>query len=393
MALLSEEHAKTSVAFIQKLAGLSIKATIEKVEPGPVVTAYYFKPAMDVPISKILNKADDFALAAEAEKVTIQRIGGHIVIFAANKQRKLIEFKEYLNWYMLDKKPNEMEIPIPLGVDHLGNKAALDLVTCPHILLAGETGSGKSVLESSIISCLSIQKDPKELELYLVDTKQLDLPLFRGLPQVQDVITTPSEFQKTMEKLWAVHNARKILFGNQNVRNIREFHGQWGEDGKSKVPYIVLLIDELADLIMQDKEERNKLDKEDQKPKVEEWLQRFAQGTRATGIHIIAGTQRTSVKIISGDIKVNFPCRISLRLPTEFDSRTILGTDGAEQLLGKGDMLVKRPDSETLYRYHGPFVNLQDIAWITVENDYVREMYKSIKRQRKEQGSEVKANA
>jgi S-DNA-T family DNA segregation ATPase FtsK/SpoIIIE len=159
-------------------------------------------------------------------------------------------------------------------------------------------------------------------------------------------------------------------------RNIQEYHAMG-----YKMPYKVLIIDEFADLLEQDREAKSeKFSTASEYPKVDDQLKRLIQIARAGGIHVIAGTQRTSVKVVSGDIKANFPCRISLKLPTGFDSRTILGVDGAETLLGKGDMLVNLPDSETLRRYHGPFVKLQDITWIISELDYIRDMYRTIRK-------------
>lgn len=374
---LTQEHARITQAFLQKLVGLGIKAYLARIEPGPVVTGYHFTLDHSVPIQKIMKKAEDFALAASAEKVTITRIGGEVVIFAANKERKLIEFKDTMYWACTNPEVRKMKIPIMLGVDYLGKKAALDLTQMPHILLAGETGSGKSVFEAAILCTLCVAKKPSEVQVYTVDSKQLDLPLFNSLPHVRGSIDTLSGYHKLMDMLLNTHYERVEKLKNMSCRNIADYHGMMGDDGG--MPYIVVLIDEFADLLEQDRAFKKAKDEEFKDlPTVDKWLQRIVQVARATGIHIIAGTQRTSVKIVNGDIKANFPCRISLRLPTEADSRTILGQQGAESLLGKGDMLIQTPDSEVLKRYHGPFVSMNDIANIVDQHQMIRQQFAAI---------------
>lgn len=374
MAELSQEQAAISIAFLQKLVGLGIDAKLQRVEPGPVVTGYHFTLAHAVPLSKIMKKAEDFALAAACEKVTITRIGGEVVIFAANKNRRLVEFKDYMYWFCTDKEVAKMKIPIALGVDYHGNKAAFDLVDAPHVLLAGETGSGKSVLEAAILCSLTVARKPSQIRIHLVDTKQLDLPLFSKLPHINTVVTELKQYHKLMDALLNEHYRRAEKLKNMACRNIREYHGMMGEE--KSMPFWLVMIDEFADLIEQDRAAKKAGDEElEALPNADKWLQRIAQVCRATGIHVIAGTQRSSVKIINGDIKANFPCRISLRLPTEADSRTILGQQGAENLLGKGDMLVQRADSEVLKRYHGPFVDLTDIGTIIDQEEILRDQF------------------
>lgn len=362
------------MSFAQKIAGLGIKANFEKLEAGPIVTAYYFSLEHSVPLSKIINRAEDFALAAGVEKVDIQRIGGHVVIFVPNKERKLIDFKESLFWLCTNTEPKKMKLPINLGVDYLGNHAAIDLTEMPHILMAGETGSGKSVLESCIISSLAVCKDPSEMKLILVDTKRLDLPLFGKLPHIRDMVTNLDEFQRSFKSLWIEGQRRLNVLSGASCRNITDYHALGYQ-----LPYIVVVIDEMADLIDHDREKRRADDDyKDNNASVQEWIKRFAAITRAAGIYFICCTQRSSVKIVSGDIKVNLPCRIALRLPTEFDSRTILGTDGAENLLGKGDMLVQFPSTDVAKRFHGPFVKLNDIAEVIDNHNHLREMFEKM---------------
>jgi S-DNA-T family DNA segregation ATPase FtsK/SpoIIIE len=372
---LSPEQRSLISIFTQKFKSLDLAAIPVQIEPGPVVTAYYFKPHHSIPLSKILNKSEDFALAAGTDKITIQRIKGDIILFVANEKREFVDYKDYLNWYLTNEKALKQHIPIPLGIDHLGAKQSLDLVDMPHILLAGSTGSGKSVFESAIIASLGVRFSLAQLEMILVDTKQLDLTLFQRMPNVVEVCTDLMGYINMMERLIRTCRSRMNTLRGAACRNIQEFH-KMGYN----MPYIILVIDEFGDLLEQDRAaKKEKFNTASEFATVDDQLKRLVQIARAAGIHVIAGTQRTSVKVVSGDIKANFPCRISLKLPTGFDSRTILGEDGAETLLGKGDMLVKMPESEVLTRYHGPFVRSQDIAWIASELDYIRDMYRTIR--------------
>lgn len=376
---LTPQSTKAAAAFALKLIGLGIKAELQRVENGPIVTGYYFKLSNSVPISKIMGKAEDFALAAGVDSVNIQRLGGEIVIFASKdiSERQNVDFKETLDFILRNENARKATIPIPLGVDHTGAHSFLDLVLCPHILLAGATGSGKSVFECAILSTLSISRTVRELEIYTVDTKQLDLPLFTTLPIVKQCATTLIEYLQMMTEILKEHEKRAAALRNASVRSLAEYNIMVGPD--NAYPYILIMIDEFADLIMQDREAKK--DKENlcaEYPKADFLLQRIAQIGRATGIHIIAATQRTSVKIINGDIKTNFPCRISLRLPTQTDSRTILDEGGAEMLLGKGDMFVKYPEKEALERFHGPFVKHEDIVQIIMHQNEIKQMYEGI---------------
>lgn len=368
-----------AASFIHKLDGLGVKGTLQKIEDGPIVTGFYFKLHNSVPISRILNKAEDFALAAGADSVNIQRIGGEIVIFASKNaaERRTVDFKDTLDFIVRDKECQKAIIPIALGVDHTGKNSFLDLTLCPHLLLAGTTGSGKSVLESAILATLAVARSPRQLEIYTVDLKQLDLPLFADLPIVKQSATTLSEYLMLMTDILKMHEKRATSLRNASVRSLREYNALVGPE--NAYPYIMILIDEFAELIMQDREAKK--DEENiasAYSKADFLLQRIAQIGRATGIHIIAATQRTSVKIINGDIKANFPCRISLRLPTGVDSRTILGIEGAENLLGKGDMFVQYPEKEALERFHGPFVKHEDIVQIVANWQDIKMMYAGI---------------
>lgn len=374
MALTKEQS--DIVALTAKMMALGVHAKHIRTEAGPIVTTYYFHPNISVPISKILNRSEDFALAVGAEAVQIQRIGNEIALFVANKDRVDVDFKSTLHYILTDQEASHATIPIPLGVDHTGKASYLDLINCPHLLLAGSTGSGKSMFESAILSILGIAKTPQELKVHIVDLKKLDLPQFSSLPIVESCSIELMEYLQMMKHVLEEHDFRLRKMMGAGARNIAEFNSL----GMYELPRILIMIDEFADLNMQDKEARRDKDHPANTfPKADFLLQRIVQVGRATGIHVIAATQRTSVKIITGDIKANFPCRISLRLPTQDDSRTILGTGGAENLLGKGDMLVQYPESETLRRYHGPKVNSSDIAYVVCEHKQVKEMYDSIR--------------
>jgi DNA segregation ATPase FtsK/SpoIIIE, S-DNA-T family len=344
---------------VRKLAGLGIKVKFKSIIPGPVVTNYNFELDHTVPLSKVLSKSDDLALAMGTESCVVQRIGGEIVISVPNKERKNVDFKDNLYWYLHNEEVRKSGIAIPLGMDIVGNKSYLDLTEMPHILIAGSTGSGKSVFEASIISALSYNYNSDYINLYLVDTKRVDLPLFSSLPQVKAVADDIKSFHADVcYQVMGEIRSRLQMFQKESVRNIKEYHAK----GRS-LPYIVVIIDELGDILDLDKSLDRKKDGEyEGVPTVKSWLNQVTRIARAAGVHIIACTQRSSVKVVDGDIKANLPCRIALRLPTGIDSRTILGQNGAENLLGKGDMLIQRPEKDIIERYHGPYVDMKDIA-------------------------------
>jgi S-DNA-T family DNA segregation ATPase FtsK/SpoIIIE len=260
--------------------------------------------------------------------------------------------------------PN-VNIPILLGVNHLGGKEAFDLTEQPHILMAGSTGSGKSTYQAAVICSLAVLCEPDELNLYLIDTKKLDLPLFKDLPHVMQVADNIADARQIFIHLMDLTRKRYDMLQKERVRNVAEYRKQT----QTKLPYRVLIIDELADLLALDKDYCDIV--EDSKP-LKKILTELTAIARAAGTHIIAATQRPSVKIIDGDTKNNFPTRIGLKVPTRFDSQTILGEAGAETLLGKGDMFVKRIDSSILERFHGPFVKLDDIEQIVNNLDAVK---------------------
>jgi S-DNA-T family DNA segregation ATPase FtsK/SpoIIIE len=366
----TEEQRNNILWLTTKLVGLSVEANFEKLEVGPVVSGYYFKLGAATPVRKLVSMSEDFALSLGADKVNIQRVGGHVVIFIPNKDRKVVDYKALLHWYMNDETTQRMELPIPVGLDHRGNQCSLDLVDMPHILIAGSTGSGKSVFESSVICSLAYFKSSDSLHFYLVDTKRVDLPLFSTLPHVKCVADDLEKFHGMMSEIMLETRRRLNLLQGAGCRKIQDYH----KLGYA-LPYMVIIMDEFGDLMELDHAAKKAGQFEDC-PSVSSWIKQAVQIGRAAGVHIIACTQRSSVKVVSGDIKANLPCRIALRLPTGTDSRTILGVQGAENLLGKGDMLIQRPERDVVERFHGPFVSMNDIAELITNYEQIRSVFK-----------------
>jgi DNA segregation ATPase FtsK/SpoIIIE, S-DNA-T family len=369
---MNDDQIKVVVTLLKKMNALNVLVHPAGVIDGPVVTGYRFTVPDTLPLAKLYAKSEDLALASGVEVIDIRRIGHEVILFVPNKERRVVDFKEALFWYLKDPAVGAAQLPLLLGVDYKGAFSFLELAEMPHVLIAGSTGSGKSVFLSSMIAAISTKYASTELHLYLVDTKNLDLPLFHGLPHAREIVKEIRDWYPVYNRLWREYENRKAEFSRAGVRNIREFHGLG-----LKMPFILLVIDELADLIEHDKafrEEAKRNESDHDEAKIMDALKRLLQVCRAAGIHVIAGTQRTSVDIVTGTVKANFPCRISLRLPTAFDSRTILGEQGAENLLGKGDMLVKMPDADALVRFHGPFVKLEDIAAILADQNMIKQM-------------------
>jgi len=369
MTEMNIEQSNNIIALGQKLTGLGIDARFSRVEPGPVVTGYFFTLSNATSLNKVIRRAEDFALALDKDKVIIQRIRGEIAVFIPNADRKIVDYKDILHWYLHDPEVSKMQLPIPLGVDYRGNKSAFDLADMPHILIAGSTGSGKSVFEASILCSLAYNKSSDLLNFYLVDTKKVDLPLFTDLPHVIEVADELDKFHNMMSRIMGETRRRLSLLQGASCRKIQDYHAMG-----YKLPYIIVMLDEFGDLMELDSAARKAGFFEDT-PNVKSWIKQAVQIGRAAGVHIIACTQRASVKVVDGDIKANLPCRIALRLPTQVDSRTILGSAGAENLLGKGDMLIQRPEKDVVERYHGPFVSMNDIAQLITDYDRMKEVF------------------
>ncbi len=362
------------VALALKLSALNIRGTLSHIEAGPIVTTYYFNLGADIPIARVLKAEEDLALAVGAPSVLITRKGAQIAIAIPNKVRGVVSYDKCLHSIMQDSK---QLLPVMLGVDVKGTERSIDLVESPHILIAGSTGAGKSVFLASVISNLATYRSSKELKMMLVDTKQLDLTLFEKLPHVVEVADDVEKTHALFDRLMAIVRQRTEKMKGV-ARNVAEYNKITG----AKLPYYVVIIDELADVIGEDAIiARDPYNPCRDFPRIPKRLQSLVQISRAAGVHVICATQRPSVKIITGDIKANFATRIALRLPTGNDSRTIIDEYGAEQLLGKGDMLVTSPSLEETTRFHGPYVSMDHIKNVLANCDSIRDSYKSLKLQ------------
>ena len=367
---MTNDQALTVGSLVQKLIALGITCQYKHLEEGPIVTTYYFTLDSSVPIAKIMKAEEDLALATDSPSVLVTRIGAKIAIAIPNKEKTIVSYDSCVHSMLLG---TNYKLPILLGVDVRGIPKAFDLVESPHILIAGSTGGGKSVLLSAIISGLVTAKTKAEMKLILVDTKQLDLTLFAHLPHVVNVADDLQKVRDTLDRLLDIVRQRTAKMRGI-ARNIAEYNAL----ADKKLPYYVVVIDELADVLMQD---RSQAKGQRGYEKAETKLQSLLQICRAAGIHVICATQRPSVEIITGDIKANIPVRIALRLPSYNDSRTVLNEGGAEKLLGKGDMLVEAPFFDQITRFHGPYVSMEHIANVLINCDSIRDSYKQLQLQ------------
>jgi len=336
---------------------------IQHIHPGPVVTTFEFKPEAGIKYSKVTGLTDDLCLALQAESIRIDRIPGKSTVGmevpnphrATIMLRELFESNEYIKSKAL--------LPLALGKDITGKIVVTDLHRMPHLLIAGSTGTGKSVSINSLILSLLFRANPDQVKMIMIDPKRLELGLYQDIPHLLvPVVTEP--IQATNALKWAVTEmeGRYKKLASRSVRSLEAYNEQIrglpipavdepdnGED-RQELPYIVIVIDELADLMMVASKD------------VEHCITRLAQMARAVGIHLILATQRPSVDVITGLIKANFPARISFRVASKIDSRTILDANGAESLLGRGDMLFLPPGSSRLMRVHGPMVTEEEVA-------------------------------
>jgi DNA segregation ATPase FtsK/SpoIIIE, S-DNA-T family len=350
----------------EKCREFSVEGTVVQIHPGPVVTTYEFKPDAGVKYSKITGLADDLCLAMQAESVLIDRIPGKstVGIQIPNPNRELISMRELLDADIY--KRSASKLTLAMGKTIHGEPYISDLATMPHLLIAGSTGTGKSVSVNAMLSSILFRATPDDVRLIMVDPKRLELGMYEEIPHLlTPVVVDPKlaanalrwavrEMEERYKTLAAV-GVRNIEQYNRNIRTMQaENKGQPVIDEKGveikTLPAIVVLIDELADLMMVAGNE------------VEESICRLAQMARAVGIHLILATQRPSVDVITGLIKANLPARISFRVSSKIDSRTILDSNGAEQLLGKGDMLYLPPASSRHIRLHGPYISEQESA-------------------------------
>ena len=351
--------------FLEKiLLDFGVNGNIKKVSHGPVVTLNEFEPAAGVKVSKIINLSDDIARNTSSESARIATIPGSntVGIELPNSSRENVYLSEILN--NSDFQKREIKLPIALGKNISGIPIVGDLTSMPHLLIAGTTGSGKSVCINTIILSLLYRHTPDRCKFILIDPKMLELSTYEGVPHLLCPVIT--EAKKAASVLgWVVKEmeSRYRLMTKEGVRNIDGYNTKH----KLPMPYIVVVVDEMSDLMLVAGKE------------IENYIQKLSQMARAAGIHIIMATQRPSVDVITGTIKANFPTRISFQVTSKIDSRTILGEQGAEQLLGKGDMLYMS-SANKIIRIHAPFVSDNEIEKINsflrsqAEPDYVDEI-------------------
>ncbi len=349
----------TSRILVEKLAQFGVEAEVVNVNIGPIITQYELKPAPNVKVSRFLALADDLALAIKSKSIRVQAPipgRGLIGIEVPNKEREIIYLKDILLSEQMIKNPSKLAIA--LGKDIVGTPVIADLAGMPHLLIAGSTGSGKSVCINSLICNLLFRTTPEELRLVLIDPKRIELSGYEGIPHlIQDVVSDSEEVLTVLN--WAVTEMerRYELLQHYNVRDINGFNTKIREfiDSSEEtfeeetLPYIIIIIDEFADLMMRSGRD------------IEIPITRLAQLARAIGIHLVLATQRPSIKIITGLIKANFPSRIAFQVAQKIDSRVILDMNGAENLLGKGDMLFIPPTKGQAERIHGAFVSDNEI--------------------------------
>ncbi len=331
------------------LQDFGISGQIKKINNGPVVSLYEFEPAAGVKVSKIVNLSDDLARNTSSTSARVAVIPGKntVGIEIPNEKREGVLLREIISNERF--KSRELKLPLALGKSISGLPIIGDLTSMPHLLIAGTTGSGKSVCINTIITSLLYKLSPELCKLILIDPKMLELSAYEGIPHLLSPVITDAK-KATSALGWTVKemNNRYKLMSKVGVRNIDGYN----EKHKLKMPYIVVVVDEMSDLMLVAGKE------------IENYIQKLSQMARAAGIHIIMATQRPSVDVITGTIKANFPTRVSFQVSSKIDSRTILGEQGAEQLLGKGDMLFMS-SANRIIRIHGPYISEREIEKIS----------------------------
>ena len=335
--------------FMEKiLLDFGIDGKIKAINNGPVVSLYEFEPAPGVKVAKIINLSEDLARNTSSTSARVSVIPGKntVGIEIPNETRESVSLREIISYEKFQKK--DIKLPIALGKSISGMPIVGDLTSMPHLLIAGTTGSGKSVCINTIIVSLLYKLNPDLCKFILIDPKMLELSTYEGIPHLLTPVITDAK-KATSALAWTVKemNSRYKLMSKVGVRNIDGYNAKH----KLKMPYIVVVVDEMSDLMLVAGKE------------IENYIQKLSQMARAAGIHIIMATQRPSVDVITGTIKANFPTRVSFQVSSKIDSRTILGEQGAEQLLGKGDMLFMS-SANRIVRIHGPFVSENEIEKI-----------------------------
>jgi S-DNA-T family DNA segregation ATPase FtsK/SpoIIIE len=366
----SEEHAQVrenelreeARVLVEKCGEFGVDGSVEQINPGPVVTTFEFRPDAGVKYSRVTGLADDLCLAMAAESILIERMPGKstVGIQVPNHERETIWLRDVVECENFAQ--SKSKLAIALGKDISGRIVIGDLASMPHVLIAGSTGSGKSVAINAMIMSVLFKSTPEQVRMILVDPKRVELGMYEGIPHLFTPIITEAKLAANALRNAVREMERRLkLLAANHVRNIDQFNKLF-ENGseylfadvnQEPLPYIMIIIDELADLMMLDR------------ANVEEAITRLAQMARAVGIHLVLATQRPSVDVITGLIKANVPTRMSFRLATKVDSRTIIDSNGAESLLGRGDMLFLPPGTSRLQRVHAPFVTEKEIAAVT----------------------------
>lgn len=351
-----DQYLEVSRKLEAKLNDFGVQGKVTGISPGPVITTYEFAPAPGVKINKIVSLADDLALGLQAESV---RIIGSIPGKAAlgieipNPDRRIVHIREILATEKFLKAKSKLTLG--LGMDVVGNSVLADLAKMPHLLIAGATGAGKSVGINTIICSILMKATPEEVRLLMIDPKRIELSTYEAIPHLlHPVVVDPKMASRALQ--WAVKEMER-RYALMEEKRVKSF-ASYNQEAEEKLPYIVIIIDELADLMMVSSNE------------VENSVARLAQMARAAGMHLILATQRPSVDVLTGLIKANFPTRMSFKVSSKIDSRTILDTSGAEHLLGAGDMLFLPPGTARLKRIHGAFISEKESERIV---DFLKE--------------------
>jgi S-DNA-T family DNA segregation ATPase FtsK/SpoIIIE len=370
-----EELRAEATVLVEKCAEFGVGGQVVQINPGPVVTTFEFRPDSGVKYSRVTGLADDLCLAMAAESILIERMAGKstVGIQVPNADRETIWLRDVIEAESF--ATSKSKITIAMGKDINGRIVSTDLAAMPHVLIAGSTGSGKSVAINAMIMSVLYKSTPEQVRLILVDPKRVELGMYEGIPHLfTPIITDPKLAANALKNAVREMERRLKLLASRSVRNIDQYNklfvdgpGLFDDDNveQAPLPYIMIIIDELADLMMLDR------------ANVEEAITRLAQMARAVGIHLVLATQRPSVDVITGLIKANVPTRISFRLASKTDSRTILDSNGAESLLGRGDMLFLPPGTSRVQRVHAPFVTEAEISGVVAfwkaqgEADYV----------------------
>ncbi len=353
-----EELREEAKVLVEKCGEFDVRGAVTQINPGPVVTTFEFRPEAGVKYSRVTGLADDLCLAMAAESILIERMAGKstVGIQVPNSERETIWLRDVVECESFIN--TKSKLALAMGKDINGRIVTADLATMPHVLIAGSTGSGKSVAINAMIMSVLFKATPEQVRLILVDPKRVELGMYEGIPHLfTPIITEPKLAANALRNAVREMERRLKLLASKSVRNIDQYNklfdtpSLFDDDPEAApLPYIIIIIDELADLMMLDK------------ANVEEAITRLAQMARAVGIHLVLATQRPSVDVITGLIKANVPTRISFRLSTKVDSRTILDSNGAEALLGRGDMLFLPPGTSRLQRVHAPFVTEKEIS-------------------------------